>query len=116
MFHLSIVTYLLLCAYVAAACVVTARRRPDLYRRTGWIVMSLLVAAVLWLAWALVHPRHHGGPLDDYTYESVGCLLAILAALYGIAWCARRFSLAPLMAILGGGWLLMVYATLIAAA
>lgn len=114
MFHLTIWTYLLLCAYVAVACTFTARRRRDLDWRTGWIVMALLVAAVAWLGWALVVPRLQAHALGDYTYESVGCLFAILAGLYGIVWCRRAFSPAPLMAVLGGGWLLMMYATLIA--
>ena len=116
MFHLTIWTYLLLCAYVAVACAFTARRRRDLYWRTGWIVMALLVAAVAWLAWALVVPRLQAHALGDYTYESVGCLLACLTGLYGLVWTIRARALSGLLPLFGAAWLLMLYANLIAQA
>lgn len=114
MFHLSIFTWLLVCAYIAATWFVASRsRHPDPYRGLGRFVLLLLVATVAWAAWGLLH---HGprGPNPDFTYESVGCLGAILAGLFGIVWCGKSFGLAPLMAIGGGGWLLMIFATLIA--
>ncbi|HEV2278323.1 MAG TPA: hypothetical protein VGS02_09115 [Acidobacteriaceae bacterium] len=116
MFHLSIFTYLLVWAYIAATWFAASRsRRVDPYRGLGRFVLLLLAATVLWATWGLLHhvPR---GPNPDFTYESVGCFLAILSGLLAIVWCGKSFGAGPLMAIGGGGWLLMMYATLIATA
>lgn len=116
MFHLSIFTYLLVCAYIAATWFVASRGwRLDPYRGLGRFVLLLLVATVIWASRGLVvhAPR---GPNPDFTYESVGCFLAILSGLLGIVWCGKSLGAGPLMAVGGGGWLLMIFATLIAAA
>ena len=102
-FHLSIFTYLLVWAYIAATWFVASRSwRIDPYRGLGRVVLLLLVATVIWAARGLVvHvPR---GPNPDFTYESVGCFLAILSGLLGIVWCGKSLGAAPLMAIGGGG-------------
>ena len=117
MFHLTIWTYLLLCAWVAATG--WAATRPmgvERYRRAVRIVAGLLVLGTLWLAWALLSPHRHAAATGDFTYESVGCLFACLTGLYGLVICVRARSLAAAMATLGGGWLLMIYSTLIAQA
>lgn len=115
MLELTIWSYLLLCLYVAATWFVMSRWRGDpRYRRTGFIVVGLLVLGTLWMAWALVFPRHHLHASGDYTYESVGCLLACLTGLYGIAWSVRARALAGLMTVVGGGWLFLIYVGLIA--
>lgn len=116
MFHLSIFTYLLVWAYIAVTWFVASRSwRVDPYRVLGRVVLLLLVGTVLWASRGLLFhaPR---GPNPDFTYESVGCFLAILSGLLGIVWCGKSFGAAPLMAIGGGGWLLMIFATLIATA
>lgn len=112
-FELTIWTYLLLWAYVGATWWVAARRRSDGYRGAGLSVVGLLVLGTVWLGWALIVPRHHAHALGDYTYESVGCLLACLTGLYGLALSMRSFSLARLMTVAGGGWLLTLFADLI---
>lgn len=116
MFHLSIVTYLLVCLYIAATWFLARRsRHADPYRGLGGFVLLLLSATALWAAWGLLH---HGprGPNPDFTYESIGCFGAILSGLLAIVWCGKSFRAGPLMAIAGGGWLLMIFATLIASA
>jgi hypothetical protein len=114
-FALTIWSYLLLCVYVGATWFV-ANRWPggERYRVTSRVVPGMLVLGTLWMAWALVVPRHHANASGDYMYESVGCLLACLTGLYGLAWSIRSVSLAGGMSMVGGGWLLMMYATLIA--
>lgn len=114
MFQLTIVTWLLVCAYIAATWFVASRRwRLDRYRSLGRFVILLLAATACWAAWALFQ---HGprGPNPDLTYESIGCFGAILAGLLSVVWCGKSFGPGPLMAVGGGGWLLMIFATLIA--
>jgi hypothetical protein len=114
-FRLTVVTYLLVWAYIGVTWFVASRLwRGDRYRGLGRGILMLHVAAVLWVSWALVHPGRHG-PNYDYMYESIGCLLACLSGLLAIVWCTKSFGPGPLMAIGGSGWLLMIYATLIAA-
>lgn len=115
-FRLTIFSWLLVCAYIGATWFMANRsRRSDPYRVLGRFVLVLLFATLCWASHGLLH---HGprGPNPDFTYESIGCFGAILSALLAIVWCGKSFGAAPLMAIGGGGWLLMIYATLIAAA
>lgn len=116
MFHLSIFVYLLIWAYIAATWFVASRSWSiDPHRGLGRSVLLLLVATVGWAAWALLYHRPRGSN-PDFTYESIGCFLAILSGLLAIVWCGKSFGAAPMMAIAGGGWLLMIFATLIATA
>jgi len=115
MFGLTIWSYLLLCLYVAGTWWVMSRWRGDpRYRRTGFVIWTLLALGTLWMAWALVYPRHHANATGDYTWESVGCLLACLTGLYGLVWTVRTRALAGLMTVIGGGWLFVLYIGLIA--
>ena len=116
MFRLTVVTWLLVWAYFGATWYVAWRRwRSDRYRGLGKFVLLLLAACAGWASWGLVH---HGprGLNYDFMYESIGCFLAILSGLLAIVWCGKSFGPGPLMAVAGSGWLLMIYATLIAAA
>ncbi|MGC2635726.1 MAG: hypothetical protein WA294_01005 [Acidobacteriaceae bacterium] len=115
MFHLTIGSYPLLCLYVVATCFVVMRwpgAAP--WRRTAIIVLTLLGLGTAWMAWAFVVPRHHPHATGDYTYESVGCLLACLTGLYGLVWTVRARALSGLLPLFGAAWLLMLYANLIA--
>lgn len=110
MFHLSIWTYLAVCLYVAATCFIAWQRGEAAHRSGGRYALGLLVAAAVFTGFALgKKPPDPRDPMADYTFVAVGFFLSIMTGLFSIGWAVRRFGVAPLMAIVGGGWLLLIF-------
>jgi hypothetical protein len=110
-------TYLILCAWVTATCIVALRTRKS-GARPGLVrfVLGVQIAAVAYTAWGFVLMHHLERVHNDLTYESIGAFLACMSGLYAVVWCWRAIGLGPLMAFLGSGWMLMIFAAMITTA